>query len=115
LIHLPRRIPYQVAMELALTGDPIDGERAYGLGLVNRVVDPGGAVDAALELATAIAKNGPLALDASKRILGKSLDWTEEEAWDKQGEILGPVMTSEDAREGAIAFAEKRDPVWKGR
>ena len=115
LIRLPRRIPYHVAMELALTGDPIDGERAHALGLVNRVAEPGGAVDAALELAEAIAKNGPLALDASKRILEHALDWTEEEAWERQGEIAGPVMTSEDAREGATAFAEKRDPVWKGK
>lgn len=115
LIRLPKRIPYHVAMEMALTGDPIDAERAFELGLVNRLADPGGSVDAALELAEAVARNGPLALDASKRILQSALDWTEEEAWQKQGEIAGPVMTSEDAREGAIAFAEKREPVWKGR
>jgi enoyl-CoA hydratase len=115
LIRLPKRIPYHVAMELALTGDPIEAERAAELGLVNRLTDPGGAVDGALELAAAIAKNGPLALTASKRIVAASLDWTEAEAWQKQGEIAGPVMVSEDAREGAIAFAEKRDPVWKGK
>ena len=115
LIRLPKRIPYHVAMELALTGDPIEAERAAELGLVNRLTDPGGAVDGALELAAAIAKNGPLALTASKQIIRASLDWTEEEAWQKQGEIAGPVMTSEDAREGAVAFAEKRDPVWKGK
>jgi enoyl-CoA hydratase len=115
LIRLPRRIPYHAAVELALTGDPVDGERAYALGLVTRAVEPGAALDAALELAGAIARNGPLALEASKRILSQSLDWTEEEAWERQGEIAGPVMTSEDAREGAVAFAEKRDPVWKGR
>jgi enoyl-CoA hydratase len=115
LFRLPRRIPYHVAMELALTGDPIDGERAHALGLVNRATEPGRALDEALELAGAIAKNGPLALDASKRIVVQALDWTEDEAWDKQGTIAGPVMTSEDAREGAAAFAEKRDPVWKGR
>ncbi|HWH43873.1 MAG TPA: crotonase/enoyl-CoA hydratase family protein [Thermoleophilaceae bacterium] len=115
LIRLPKRIPYHVAMEMALTGDPIDAERAAQLGLVNRLADPGGSVDTALELAEAVAKNGPLALDASKRILQSALDWTEEEAWQKQGEIAGPVMVSEDAREGATAFAEKRDPVWKGR
>ena len=115
LLRLPRRIPYHVAMELALTGDPIVAERAAALGLVNRVTDPGGAVDAALELAGAIAKNGPLALDASKRIVVESPGWSEAEMWHRQGEISGPVMVSEDAREGATAFAEKRDPVWKGR
>ena len=115
LFRLPRRIPYHLAMELALTGDPIDAERAHQLGLVNRLAEPGGALDAALELAGDIVKNGPLALIASKEIVQGSRDWTEEESWEKQGPIAGPVMGSEDAREGAIAFAEKRDPVWKGR
>ena len=115
LLRLPQRIPYHVAMELALTGDPIDAERGYDLGIVNRLAEPGGAVDAALELAEEVARNGPLALKASKKIVQRSGDWTEAEAWEKQGEIAGPVMTSEDAREGAIAFAEKRDPVWRGR
>jgi enoyl-CoA hydratase len=115
LFRLPRRIPYHLAMELALTGDPIDAERAHELGLVNRLAEPGAALDAALELAAAIVKNGPLALIASKEIVRNALDWTEAEAWEKQGAIAGPVMVSQDAREGAIAFAEKRDPVWKGR
>jgi enoyl-CoA hydratase len=115
LIRLPRRIPYAVAMELALTGDFVDAPRAYELGLVNRLTEPGGALDAALELAGAIARNGPLAVDASKRIIRGSMEWTEEEAWQRQGEIAGPIMTSEDAREGATAFAEKRPPVWRGR
>jgi enoyl-CoA hydratase len=115
LFRLPRRIPYHLAMELALTGDPIDAERGHQLGLVNRLAEPGGALDAALELAGDLAKNGPLALIASKEIVQGSRDWTEEESWEKQGPIAGPVMGSEDAREGATAFAEKRDPVWKGR
>jgi enoyl-CoA hydratase len=115
LFRLPRRIPYHLAMELALTGDPIDAERGHQLGLVNRLAEPGGALDAALELAGDIVKNGPLALIASKEIVQGSRDWTEEESWEKQGAIAGPVMGSEDAREGATAFAEKRDPVWKGR
>jgi enoyl-CoA hydratase/carnithine racemase len=115
LMRLPRRIPYHVAMELALTGDPIESERGAQLGLVNRLAEPGGALDAAIELAATIAANGPLALDASKRILASQADWPEAEFWARQGEIAGPVMTSEDAREGSIAFAEKRDPVWKGR
>jgi enoyl-CoA hydratase len=115
LLRLPRRIPYHVAMELALTGDSITAERAAELGLVNRLAEPGQAVDAALELAGALTANGPLALRATKAILQKSSDWDEQEFWTKQGEIAGPVMTSEDAREGSIAFAEKRAPVWKGR
>jgi enoyl-CoA hydratase len=114
LRRLPRRIPYGVAMELALTGDPIDAERGFALGLVNRVAEPGQAVDAALELARAIAVNGPLALAASKRILGEQVDWSDADFWTRQGEIAGPVFGSQDAREGATAFAEKRAPVWKG-
>ena len=115
LIHLPRRVPYHLAMELALTGEPIGAERAAEIGAVNRLAVPGGAVDAALELAGVIARNGPLALDASKRIVRRALDWTEEVAWQRQGESAGPVFASEAAREGATAFAEKREPVWKGR
>ena len=115
LLRLPRRMPYHLAMELALTGDPISAERGAELGLVNRLAEPGGAVDAALELAGSIAANGPLALDASKRILVESAEWSEDEAWQRQGEIAGPVFVSEDAREGATAFSEKRAPVWKGR
>jgi enoyl-CoA hydratase len=115
LIRLPRRIPYHLAMELALTGDPIGAERAHEVGLVNRLAEPGGAVDAALELAATISRNGPLAIDASKKIVSSAQDWTEEQAWREQGELVGRIMGSEDAREGATAFAEKRDPVWKGR
>jgi enoyl-CoA hydratase len=115
LRRLPQRVPLGVAMEMALTGDPMSAERAYELGLVNRVTEPGGAVDAALELAAAIVRNGPLALDATKAILYRQADWDEEEFWREQGAIVDPVMASEDAREGATAFSERREPVWKGR
>ena len=115
LRRLPQRIPYSIAMELALTGDTIAAERAYELGLVNRVTERGQALEAALELAGAIAKNGPLALAATKATLQQQWDWGEEEFWQRQGELAAPVMASEDAREGATAFAERREPVWRGR
>jgi enoyl-CoA hydratase len=115
LLRLPRRMPYHAVMELALTGDPLPAERFHELGLVNRVAPAGGAVDAALELAEAIGRNGPLALGAAKQILQEQFDWSSEEMWERQGAIAGPVMASEDAREGASAFKEKREPRWQGR
>jgi enoyl-CoA hydratase len=114
LLRLPRRMPYHVVMELALTGDPFPAERFHEMGLVNRLVAPGSAVEEALELAAALARNGPLALVAAKRILQEQFDWSSDEMWAKQGEISGPVMTSEDAKEGASAFKEKREAVWRG-
>jgi len=114
LLRLPRRMPYHVVMELALTGDPMPAERFHEFGIVNRLADPGSAVEVALELAAAIAKNGPLSLAASKQIIQEQQDWTIEDMWAKQGEIAGSVMVSEDAREGASAFKEKREPVWRG-
>jgi enoyl-CoA hydratase len=112
---LPRRVPFALALELLLTGDPLPAPRAAEIGLVNRLTAEGGALDGALELASAIAQNGPLAVAATKAIARSSADWTLDEGWQRQNELMQPVFASEDAREGATAFAEKRPPVWKGR
>ena len=112
---LPRRIPANVAMEMLLTGDPIDARRAAEVGLVNRLTPEGGALDGALELAARVAANGPLALAVTKAVARGSADWTAEEGWARQADLVAPVFASEDAREGATAFADKRPPVWRGR
>jgi len=114
LIKLPRQIPPRIAMELALTGDFIDAKRAYDLGLVNRVVE-GPSIEGAKELARAIAANGPLALIASKAVIRQSHTWSDEEMWQKQNAHTMAVFVSEDAREGSLAFAEKRKPNWQGK
>ncbi len=114
LVRLPRAIHPRLAMELALTGDFISAGRAYELGLVNRVTD-GPALDGALELAAAIKANGPLAVARSKQVIVESRDWTNSDMWDKQNGVLGNLFMTEDAREGAAAFAEKRKPNWKGQ
>jgi len=115
LIRLPRQIPSRLAMELALTGDFITAERAERMGLINRVVPAGTALEAAKELAAAICANGPLAVRISKQVVTESADWSSEEMWQKQQEVVMPIFTSEDAIEGATAFAEKRAPNWKGK
>ncbi|GAA2215133.1 crotonase/enoyl-CoA hydratase family protein [Nonomuraea monospora] len=114
IMRLPRRIPYHVAMEMALTGDHYEAARLYELGLVNRITEPGAALEGALELAGKIAANAPLALAATKKIVIESQDWSLEEMFEKQATIINPVFGSKDAMEGAAAFAEKRAPQWKG-
>jgi enoyl-CoA hydratase len=112
---LARRIPQALALELLLTGEPVSAARAAEMGLVNRVVPAGTALDAAVELADVIAKNGPLAVAVTKQIARASNDWTLEQGWKEQGAIATPVFMSADAMEGATAFAERREPVWTGK
>jgi enoyl-CoA hydratase len=114
LIRLARRIPPAIALELALTGESIDAGRALGYGLVNRVVPAGRVVPEALALAELICANAPLAVRVSKELMKRSLDLSEDEAWELNGELTAPVLTSRDALEGAVAFAEKRPPTWTG-
>jgi enoyl-CoA hydratase len=115
LLRLPERIPYHLAMELALLGNHVPAPRAYEMGLVNRLVPDGKALAAALDLAAEISANGPLAVAASKKIVAEVGGWPAEERWERQRVIAEPISSSEDAREGATAFAEKRPPVWRGR
>ena len=114
-LTLARRLPQNLALELLLTGEPIDAARAAEIGLVNRVVNPGEAAEKAGRVAAAIAANGPLAVAATKLIATSSPDWTLAQGWERQSEIVAPVAASADAREGARAFAERRSPVWQGR
>ena len=115
LMRLPRVIPQRIAMELALTGDMISAERAAQYGLVNILTEPGQALAEARRLAARIIANAPLSVAASKRVIVEQRDWSIAEMFERQLAITAPVLASEDAREGARAFAEKRPPDWKGR
>jgi enoyl-CoA hydratase len=114
-VRLPRRLPRTIALELLLTGDPLTAERAAHHGLVNRVVDDGGALAAARQLAARVAANAPLAVAAAKALAVDSADWPEGELFARQRAYTEPVFASADAQEGARAFAEGRSPVWSGR
>jgi enoyl-CoA hydratase len=115
LLRLPERVGVGLARELALTGEPISAERGHQCGLVDRLTPPGEALAASLELAETIAANGPLAVVASKRVLDQRPGWPVAEAWQRQTDLTEPTMRSDDAREGADAFVEKRAPRWTGR
>jgi enoyl-CoA hydratase/carnithine racemase len=115
LIKLPRRLPRAVAFELALTGEPIDAQRALALGLINRVVPAGQSLDEALALAEVIAANAPLAVRTTKRVMKEALEVDEDAGWDINNAAMSAVFASADAMEGSIAFAEKRAPNWTGK
>jgi enoyl-CoA hydratase len=115
LFRLPRRMPYHVVMELALTGAFKDAAFFERHGIVNRIAEPGKALEEAIKLAELLLVNGPTALAASKEIIFQSLNWQDGEGWEKQMPIALKAIESEDRREGLKAFAEKRKPVWKGR
>ncbi len=115
LMRLPRLIPARIAMELALTGDMVTAERLDRYGLINELVEPGEALDAAIRLARRIIANAPMAIEASKRVIVASRDWPTDEMFARQKPITDPVLTSDDAKEGARAFAEKRPAQWTGR
>jgi enoyl-CoA hydratase/crotonobetainyl-CoA hydratase len=115
LLRLPSRIPYHLAMEAVLTGRRLTASWCAEQGLVNRVAPPGHALDVAMELAADISRNGPLAVQASKRVIVESANSSIDEAFHSQEAIVDPVRRSADAREGAAAFAEKREPRWSGR
>ncbi len=114
LLRLPSRVGYGKAMEMAITGDPITAEDGFEFGLVARLADKGSAVEVAMELATRVARNAPLAVAASKQLVKATLGATEAEFWAIQGGLTGRVFGSNDAKEGPKAFAEKRPPEWTG-
>jgi enoyl-CoA hydratase len=114
LIRLPRLIPQRIALEMALTGEHVDAERMHAYGLINRLVEPGGALAEAVRMARQIIANAPLSVQTSKRVITEQRDWSSAESFDRQDEITGGILGSADAKEGARAFAEKRAPVWTG-
>lgn len=115
LFRMGRKIPLNVTMELALTGDPIDAARAHHFGLVNRLVEPGQALDEAIKLAEQITANAPIAVRESRKIVLEATNADDEIGWRMSAEGIGRAMASEDLQEGLTAFIEKRPPIWKGR
>ncbi len=114
-LRLQRQIPHRVAMEMVLTAEPITGVRGYEVGLVNAVVEPGTALEAAKKMADLIADAAPIAVEVSKKIMIESREWSDYEMFSRCDDLSREVYRSDDAIEGAQAFSEKRDPAWKKR
>jgi len=114
LVRLPRQAPLRIALEMALTGDIYDAETLQRMGMINRLTEEGGALAAAIELGERIAANAPLALAVTKKVIRQSLDWPNSQSYDLQREFTSPVFQTNDAKEGATAFAQKRAPKWTG-
>lgn len=114
LLRLPRQMPQRIAAELVLTGEIVPASQLQPYGIINHIVSGGEALRKARELASIIASNGPLAIAASKRVMTEGMDWSTLEMFERQNEITLPIFSSADAREGAKAFAEKRQPMWSG-
>ncbi|MGW1403469.1 crotonase/enoyl-CoA hydratase family protein [Streptomyces sp. NPDC002405] len=112
VLRLPRLIPNAIALEMVMTGEPVDAARAHSLGLVNRVVEPGTTRDRAVEVARAIAGNAPMAVRTAKFLVKSAQDWSATEMFDLQRSHVDRVRSSADAAEGSRAFVEKRPPVW---
>jgi enoyl-CoA hydratase len=115
LVRLPRRMPYLIALEVGLTGDPLPAPRAAQFGLVNRLSPSGEALEDAIRLAEQIGANAPLALQATREIMAIAQDGSEVDAFARQRSIVRRVFASADSKEGALAFKEKRTPRWTGR
>ncbi|MDV2115732.1 crotonase/enoyl-CoA hydratase family protein [Alcaligenes faecalis] len=115
MVRLPSRVPYHMAMEMVLTGGMYPAARMAELGLVSRLAEAGKATEQALALAEQIAANGPLAVQTAKSIISQSRDWRQSDLFDLQRPRIAGIFTSADAKEGATAFAEKREPVWQGK
>jgi len=114
LLRLPRLIPPRIAMEMALTGDMVSAERLERYGLVNALVEPGEALQAAKKMARAILANAPLSVELSKRVMVEQRDWPLDEMFARQEALVGHLLRSNDAKEGAAAFIERRPPTWTG-
>jgi enoyl-CoA hydratase len=115
LLRLPQRLPYHLAMEAILTGDHMTAARMHAFGLINTLTEPGQALTEARMLAQKIAANGPLAVQLSKQVVSQGIDWSQDEMFAKQVPFMEKILASQDAKEGALAFAQKRTPIWRGQ